>query len=102
MNDAQRHAVLIRQLQGALDGKSTRSGAGSVTWPGGNRLTNATTVQHGLPAAPTTIRFGSSSTNMHLAYSNVTASSFDVTGNTIDGTSPAAATSRGFSWDASV
>lgn len=95
-------SVLIRQLQGAVGGKTVRSGSDAVSWPGGSRLTNATTVQHGLSSSPTSILLGSSSINTHLAYSNVTTSSFDVTGNTIDGTSPVAATSRSFSWGASV
>lgn len=94
--------VLVRQLQGALGGVIQRQGAGAVTWPGGTRLSNATRVQHGLPGPPTSIRFGSSSTNVHVAYSNVTASSFDVTANTVDGSSPAAGTTRDFSWEATV
>src|SRR5690349_16932583 len=94
--------ALIRQLQGALGGVVQRSGSDSVTWPGGSRLTTPTTVLHGLPSAPTSIRLGSSSTNTYVAYSNITDTSFDVTGNTIDGGSPAAGLTRGFSWEASV
>jgi hypothetical protein len=75
-------------------------GIDAVVWGGASRLTAVLTVLHGLGRQPTNIQLSSSSSNTHLAWSNLTPTSFDVTGNTIDGTSPAAATTRDFSWEA--
>jgi hypothetical protein len=52
---AQRLWSLIRQLQGALDGKTIRSGTATLTWPGGSQTTSVATVTHGLPATPTEV-----------------------------------------------
>lgn len=101
LGDLRHPDPVIQRIIDYLRGQAAAEGAGTLTWPGGNRLTNVLTVQHGLGVVPKRITLGSSSPNMHVAYSNVTAQGFDVTGNTIDGTSPAAATARGFSWRAS-
>lgn len=76
---------------------SLRRGSGNVTFPGGSPFTNVVTVTHGLSAAPGQIIVTSSNTNTNVAYSNVTATTFDVSGQTVDGSSPGAG-NVAFSW----
>jgi hypothetical protein len=45
---------LIRQLQGALDGRTIRSGTETLTWSA-SANSGTVTVTHGLPAAPTEV-----------------------------------------------
>lgn len=69
---------LIRQLQGALDGKVYRSGFTSVTFTA-SASSAAATVTHGLGGAPSSITLTCSTTNdFRAAYSNVTSTTFDV------------------------
>lgn len=75
-------------------------GAGTVTWPGASRFTSTTTVTHGLGATPVTIHLTSGNQNLVVTQypSAPTGTTFTVTGNTIDGASPVAATTLGFYW----
>lgn len=78
---------------------AVRFGIGSLTWPGGSRLTGALTIDSGLGVTPTVVVFGSVETNMHVALTGVpSTASFTVQGNTIDGSSPPSSTSRSFYW----
>jgi hypothetical protein len=49
--DIGRLGSLIRQLQGALGGRTVRGGAGTVTFPGAS-VSNVATVTHGLGRTP--------------------------------------------------
>lgn len=54
---------LIRQLQGALGGKTWRSGQASCVFSGGATSAVAT-VPHGLGATPSTVTFGAFDLNV--------------------------------------
>lgn len=76
--DLQRAFSLIRQVQGALDGQAIRSGVAVVTFSA-STSSAATTVQHGLDTAPTSIQLTCESTgDARATYSAVDADSFDV------------------------
>jgi autotransporter-associated beta strand protein len=90
--------VLIRQLQGALDGKAVKCGSGTLTFPGGSTFTSETTVSHGLEAAPSAVLVTGTLGATMVSVNGVDADSFDVLGCTIDGSTPAAATSGTFYW----
>jgi hypothetical protein len=70
----------------------------TLTWPGGDRLTTVLTVAHGLGRTPIAVLTNSSTPNMTVATSGYTETTFDAQGNTVDGTSPPAATARDFVW----
>lgn len=76
---------------------SQRAGSQVVTWPGGSPITNTATVTHGLDHAPTSIML-SSSDNSNPGYSNITATTFDITARTVDGSLPGAGSTTGVSW----
>ena len=75
-------------------------GVNTVVWAGVLTTTNVLTVLHGLGRQPTNIQITSANNNTHVAYSNITLTSFDVTGRTVDGSVPAAAVAVNFSWEA--
>jgi hypothetical protein len=79
---------------------SIRFGLGTLTWPGGSRLTTAASVNHGLGRTPAAIAFGSVETNMHIAIVAPLpgSTSFTAQGNTIDGGSPVNGTQRSYYW----
>jgi hypothetical protein len=76
-----------------------RFGNDTVTWGGGSPNTAVLTVDHGLPRTPVMVVVTSlASPNVSFIWDSPTATSFDVQGSTIDGTSPAAASTAFFSW----
>jgi hypothetical protein len=88
-------SITIDSLSSALT-----FGGGTVEWPGGSPLTTVLTVRHGLERQPTNVQLTATGSNINLWWSGATTTTFDVEGATIDGSSPAALTARGFSWEA--
>lgn len=93
--------ALVKLFSGAAPEAIATRGTDAVTWGGVTRQSGLTTITHSLGRVPKSVTFGSSSSNVQLAYSTLTATTFDVQGNTIDGSVPIAGTARGFSWMAS-
>jgi hypothetical protein len=90
--------VLVRQLQGALDGKSIRCGSGTLTFPGGSTFTNETLVTHNLGTTPDAVLITGTFGATMVSVNNIGATTFDALGRTIDGSTPPAATSGTFWW----
>lgn len=96
--------INIRALVGTLDigqVSGVRFGSSTLTYPGG-APTVTLTVSHGLAAAPTTIVAtpDNSATGKltNASVGNITPTTFDITGHTIDGSNPAAATTVAVYW----
>lgn len=91
--------VLIRQLQGALNGSSIRGGSIGVTWPGGTPTADTATVTHRLSVRPVSVQITPTGTlNVRWHVQNITTTTFDLVVMTWDASSPAAATERFFYW----
>lgn len=58
---------LIRQLQGAMGGKSERSGSSTLTFTASN-LSDVPTITHGLGFEPTEVFVSTSSRVVHAGY----------------------------------
>lgn len=100
LSDLRHPDPVIQRILDYLRGQRSARGSGTITWDGSSRFSPATVVEHNLGVIPRTITFGSASSNMGLSYGNVTRTTFEVTGNTLDGTSPPNGTARAFSWRA--
>jgi hypothetical protein len=93
-----KHAILIRQLQGLLAGKVVRFGAGTVTYPGGSGVSGSATVTHGLPRTPGAVFTQSQVMTAHARPGSVGATSFLVALRTVDGSLPGAGSTAAFYW----
>jgi hypothetical protein len=91
--------VLVRQLQGALDGKAVKCGLATVTFPGGSRYSGVTLVDHGLGATPVAALAGPYQAAFYLGgVSSTSATQIGLQITTADGSSPAAATAVTVAW----
>lgn len=88
-------ASLIRQLQGAMDGRSMKVGTGTATWTAAVSSANVV-VNHGLSAAPTVVVTGTRDDLFGYAVTARTATTFTVKGFTTH--NAAVSTSRTFDW----
>jgi hypothetical protein len=88
-------SVTLGMLSNALTFGGTQ-----VEWPGGSPLTTVLTVRHGLERQPTNVQLTATGSNINLWWAGATTTTFEVHGATLDGSSPAALTARGFSWEA--
>lgn len=81
-------------------------GTDSVTWPGATPSSDATTIAHGLGVVPASIQLTNiATTNTVLQVVGgvtTTTTQFQVSATTRDGTSPPAATTRSFYWQAAA
>lgn len=79
--------------------KPYAGGSGVLTWPGGSSQTGTTAVPHGLGIVPVAmLAVGSSTLNCNIITASPTATTFDVRGITLDGSSPAAGVQCSFYW----
>lgn len=92
---------LVRQLQGALDGKSKKSGTVVCTWPGGSQITNVPTVTHGLGKTPETVQLTVMSTSVISvwAWANSVGSTTFILAAQTSSAAPAAATTCTVAWE---
>jgi hypothetical protein len=81
-----------------LAGVGARFGGSNVTYPGGSSQSSAATVTHELGRTPTVVFTQSRGINYHARPASLGATTFTVATQTLDGTSPAAATSVDFYW----
>lgn len=79
--ELKRLGALIRQLQGALDGKATKVGTDSVTFTAAVNSA-AKTVTHGLGTTPSSVQANGAGGVQGVFYevSTITATTFDVVG----------------------
>jgi len=96
----ERAFTLIRQLQGAMEGKTNRSGASNVTYPGASTFSNTKSVTHGLGKAPSEVQvtpYGTRWATVNLM--SVDASQFTVQFQVNDtSVSPSSGTVQAFYW----
>jgi len=96
---AERLWSLIRQLQGAMDGKANRSGSDTVTWSGSSTFSSAKSITHGLGKAPSEVQitpFGS--VWAVPAVTSISATTITVQLQANDTAVNPSAGSQGFSW----
>lgn len=87
-------SITIDLLSGALT-----FGIGTVTWPGGTRLSSILTVAHGLGRTPTIVQLTSNNEdNITLQFNTLSPTGFLARANTVDGSFPLAGTARTFAW----
>lgn len=98
-----RQDALIRQLQGALDGNRIRGGAATLTWPGGTIFSNSGFVlPHDIGTFPIYVNgtaicpAGGFVFEVHPEFVN--AANVQWRARTLDGTTPAAGTTKDFYW----
>jgi hypothetical protein len=93
----ERLARLVTQLQGALGGKTIRTGSDSATWPTAER-SNTVTVAHGLAGTPTFAQASSRDVDIAYAVTGRDATNITVRGRYLPGT--AINTTHTFDWEA--
>lgn len=99
-----RLATLVRQLQGALGGKTRVSGQATATWAAGAAAAGTVTVTHGLGATPEYVAAHSISTggpyNVLVQPINVGATTFQLVAAFSNGATWAAGGSHTIAWEA--
>jgi hypothetical protein len=75
-----------------------RFGSGQITYPGGSAVSDAGLVSHGLGKAPVAMFCQSQGVHHYVRPITPTSTTFTAQGRTLDGTSPAAATTVDFYW----
>ena len=74
------------------------SGSSSGVFPGASVTTTPKVVGHSLKTVPSNVQVTSTNANVHFAVTASSGTSITVTGETLDGTTPAAATAVPFFW----
>lgn len=99
--DPDRLSALLRQLQGALGGRSLRGGKAVLTFPGGSPNSGATTVTHNMGRVPS-VTFGpiagATPVVPFVVAGSETTTSFQIGGRMSDGSSPGAGGTQGVYW----
>lgn len=101
-DDLRRAFALIRQLQGALGGKSLDGGSNTVSFPGGSPNSTQKTISHTLGRIPSSVVLTPESTStpiaMYWVAGTFTTTGFDVIGKTTAGGN--ASGTVNFMWEA--